>query len=121
MILLKRAYEPAARSDGKRFLVDRLWPRGMDKKKLKLEAWLKELAPSNELRKTFCHDPEKWPEFQRRYFAELDASSANWGPLLEAVREGDVTLVYAARDTERNNAVALRAYLAKKIRRKAAV
>jgi uncharacterized protein YeaO (DUF488 family) len=113
MILLKRAYEAAKASDGKRFLVDRLWPRGLDKKTLRLHGWLKEVAPSNELRKSFCHDPKEWPEFQRRYFAELDAKPETWEQLLEAAREGNVTLVFGARDTEHNNAVALRAYLAK--------
>ena len=113
MIKTKRAYDPAASSDGKRFLVDRLWPRGVTKEKLQLDAWLKDVAPSDSLRKQFHHDPAKWDEFQRRYCAELDAHPTAWQPILQAARRGTVTLVYAARDPEHNNAVALKAYLEK--------
>lgn len=111
-ILLKRAYEPAAPEDGRRFLVERLWPRGVGKADLRLDDWLKDVAPSPELRRWFGHDPEKWPEFRRRYFAELRANEAALAPLREAFRGGRVTLVYGARDTEHNAAVALREYLA---------
>jgi len=111
MIKIKRAYDPPARGDGKRLLVDRLWPRGMTKEKLRLADWLKDVAPSNALRKQFHHDPARWDEFQRRYFAELDAHPEAWQPILQAARRGTVTLVYGARDAERNNAVALKAYL----------
>ena len=111
MIQVKRVYEPADHEDGRRFLVDRLWPRGVSKDELKMESWLKEVAPSNELRKWFNHDPAKAKEFERRYFAELDANPAAWQPLLEAARSGKVTLLYSAHDTEQNNAVTLKAYL----------
>ena len=115
MIRIKRAYEEAAPEDGRRFLVDRLWPRGIKKEALPLDGWLKEVAPSDELRRWFGHEPERWAEFQRRYAAELDAQPESWQPLLEAARQGDVTLVYAARDEEHNNAAALRSYLEKKL------
>ncbi len=111
MIRLKRAYDPPAGEDGARLLVDRIWPRGVKKEDLQIRAWLKDVAPSDELRKWFGHDPKKWPEFQERYFAELDAKPEALAPLRDAVGEGDVTLVYGAKDTEHNNAVALKAYL----------
>ncbi len=114
-IRTKRVYEPAEKSDGARFLVERLWPRGMKKEALRMEAWLKDIAPSPALRQWFAHDPKKWPEFQRRYTKELDANPAAWQPLLEAARRGNVTLLYAARDTERNSAVVLRRYLQSKL------
>ena len=109
---LKRAYEAPAPEDGRRFLVERLWPRGIRKSDLRLDGWLKDVAPSPELRRWFGHDPEKWPEFRRRYFAELRSKDAAVGPLREASRTGPVTLVYGARDTKHNAAVALREYLA---------
>ncbi len=111
MTYLKRAYESASRQDGKRFLVERLWPRGVRKDALKLEAWLKDAAPSAELRRWFGHDPEKWDEFQRRYARELDCRPAAWEAILNAARHGRVTLVYSSRDTAHNNAVALARYL----------
>jgi uncharacterized protein YeaO (DUF488 family) len=111
MIQLKRAYEPAAAADGARFLVERLWPRGVRKRRLRLKGWPKEVAPSAELRKWFGHNPEKWPEFRRRYFAELRAHPGAWRPLLTAARRGRVAFVYAAHDTARNGAVALKAFL----------
>ena len=110
-IRLKRAYEPAEPGDGARFLVERLWPRGVRKQDLPLEAWLKDLAPSPALRTWFAHDPAKWPEFRRRYAAELRANEEAVAPLRAAARKGTVTLVYAARDTERNSAALLREYL----------
>ncbi len=91
--------------------MDRLWPRGVRKESLKLDSWLREAAPSTELRKWFAHDPAKWEEFRRRYFAELDARPGVLEPLFVAVRRGRVTLLYGARDTEHNQAVALKAYL----------
>lgn len=115
MIQLKRAYDPPASEDGSRFLVDRLWPRGARRKHLKLEAWLKDVAPGDDLRRWFGHDPAKWEAFRQRYFAELDDKPEAWQPILEAAREGDITLVYSARDTEHNNAVALKAYLEKQL------
>lgn len=115
MIKVKRAYEDPAPEDGRRFLVDRLWPRGLKKDALKLDGWLKEVAPSNELRRWFDHDPDRWEDFRQRYSAELDNRPEHWRPLLEAAQQGDVTLVYAARDEEHNNAVALQADLQSKL------
>ncbi len=115
MIGLKRAYDAAEREDGRRFLVERLWPRGMRKHALQLEAWLKDVAPSTELRRWFGHDLEKWEEFQRRYRRELDAKRGTWAPLLTAARHGRVTLVYSSRDREHNNAVVLQRYLQAKL------
>jgi uncharacterized protein YeaO (DUF488 family) len=111
MIKVKRAYDPAAASDGARFLVDRLWPRGVAKEDLPMKAWQKDVAPSQELRQWFGHDPARWDEFQRRYFVELDGKAEALVPLREAARHGDVTLLYGAKDQEHNNAVALQAYL----------
>ncbi len=119
MIHLKRAYEPASPRDGIRFLVERLWPRGVTKEKLRIEAWLKEAGPTTELRKWFGHDPEKWDEFRRRYRRELAARPDAWRPILEAARRGPVTLVYSSHDTEHNNAVALQEYLEARLRRPA--
>jgi uncharacterized protein YeaO (DUF488 family) len=106
---LKRAYQPAADDDGERFLVDRLWPRGVSKVKAHLTGWLKELAPSTELRKWFGHDPARWSEFQRRYVAELDRPDARSAMqmLADKAQHGPVTLVYGARDQEHNEAVVL--------------
>lgn len=118
MILLKRAYEKPGRGDGVRFLVERLWPRGIQKAALPLDGWLKEVAPSTELRKWFAHDPEKWHEFQRRYFAELDKEPEVLAPILKAAKSGTVTLVYSSHDTEHNNAVALKKYLETRMARK---
>ncbi len=111
MIRTKRAYEAATDDDGDRYLVDRLWPRGVTKDALHLKAWLRDAAPSTGLRRWFSHDAAKWSEFQRRYTKELVANPAAWQPLLEAARAGTVTLVYAAADTEHNDAVALKAFL----------
>jgi uncharacterized protein YeaO (DUF488 family) len=115
MIRIKRAYDPPAKQDGARFLVDRLWPRGIKKEALRLAAWCKEVAPSHELRRWFSHDPDKWQEFQRRYRAELTAHGTAWQPLLEAAKQGDVTLLYSAHDTEHNNAQVLKAYLEERL------
>jgi uncharacterized protein YeaO (DUF488 family) len=112
MIKIKRAYDPSDAADGTRILVDRLWPRGISKEALQIDAWRKEVAPSADLRRWFGHDPEKWEEFQRRYFDELDGRPEVWKPIQEAAQEGTVTLLYAARDTQHNNAVALQAFLA---------
>lgn len=116
MIQVKRAYEEPSRNDGTRFLVERLWPRGMKKENLRVEAWLKDIAPSSELRQWFQHDPGKWAEFRRRYFKELAKHLDAWQPLLAQARRGRVTLVYSAHDTEHNNAVALKEFLEKKLR-----
>jgi uncharacterized protein YeaO (DUF488 family) len=118
MIALKRAYEKAAPEDGVRFLVERLWPRGIKKTDLKMDAWLKDVAPSDALRRWFSHDPKKWPEFGQRYFAELDSHPEALQPIRSAARHGRVTLVYSSHDTEHNNAVALKEYLQAHIGRK---
>jgi uncharacterized protein YeaO (DUF488 family) len=114
-IRLKRAYVPAARGDGRRVLVERLWPRGVSKAELRIDDWMKDVAPSTALRRWFGHKPARWPEFRSRYFAELRAHPATWQPLLAASRRGRVTFVYAAHDTERNGAVALKAFLERRL------
>jgi uncharacterized protein YeaO (DUF488 family) len=118
MIQLKRAYDRPASTDGTRFLVERLWPRGVKKTALHVDAWLKGVAPSTTLRRWFGHDPVKWSEFRRRYAHELDASADALEPIREASRRGTVTLVYSSHDTEHNNAVALKDYLERKARKK---
>ncbi len=109
-VQLQRVYDPGGAGGGTRFLVERLWPRGMRKEALRA-AWLKEVGPSTALRKWFGHDPARWAEFRRRYFAELDAAPQTWTPIAEAARRGPVTLLYSSHDTEHNNAVALKEYL----------
>ena len=115
-IRAKRVYEPVEKSDGRRFLVERLWPRGLKKEALHMASWLKDVAPSNELRQWFDHDPAKWNEFQQRYRAELDERPETWHPLLEAAGDGDLTLLFSARDAEHNNAIALRDYLKERLK-----
>ena len=115
MIQTKRVYEPPARSDGTRFLVERLWPRGLKKEDLDARAWLKDVAPSTELRKWFNHDPAKWSEFKRKYHRELDKEPQAWEPILQAARRGTVTLLYSTHDTEHNNAIALEEYLDRRL------
>lgn len=119
-IRLKRTRDPVAKADGTRVLVDRVWPRGIKKEDLQHDHWLKDLAPSTELRKWFAHDPEKWPEFQRRYRKELDQAPEVVGPLLEMAREGTVTLLFGARNREHNQAVVLREYVLERLERDAA-
>lgn len=120
MITLKRAYDPVSRTDGARFLVERLWPRGVTKTDLRIDAWLKDAGPSTELRKWFRHDPDKWADFRRRYFRELDSRPEAWHPIVSAARRGTVTLVYSSHDTHHNNAVALQHYVQTKLRRSTA-
>ncbi len=112
-IQLKRVYGAKANGGGKRILVDRVWPRGITKESLKLDLWLREVAPSNELRKWFGHDPTRWEEFQRRYRSELQRPERQeqLHELLALARKGPVTLLYGARDEEHNQAVALRKFL----------
>ncbi len=110
-IRLKRAYAPASADDGIRLLVDRMWPRGVSKQNIKTQAWLKDIAPSTELRQWFGHVPERWEEFRKRYARELDANPDAVAELRQWLKHGRVTLVYSARDTEHNQAVALRDYL----------
>ena len=107
-VMLKRAYLPPERSDGRRILVDRLWPRGVSKAEADLDEWIKEIAPSAELRTWFGHDPERWDEFRRRYHAELAQHSDTLKDLRRRAREGRITLVYSAKDEIHNDAVVLR-------------
>jgi uncharacterized protein YeaO (DUF488 family) len=116
MMRIKRTYEPPARGDGRRILVERLWPRGMKKEALQVHAWIKEVAPSTQLRKWFGHRPERWREFRRRYKNELRASVDAWSPILDASKRGIVTLLYSAHDVEHNGAVVLREYLMERSR-----
>jgi len=118
MILIKRAYEAAKAADGKRFLVDRLWPRGVSKEKLELTAWVKDAAPSNELRQWYHHDLTQWDEFRRRYTGELEANPEAWKPLVAAARKGKMTLLYSSQHTDRNNAVVLKEFLEKRLGKK---
>lgn len=111
MIRVKRVYEPASPADGARYLIERLWPRGMKKEALAMQGWLREIAPSAELRRWFAHDPAKWDEFQRRYRRELGARQEICRPLLDAARRGALTLLYSAHDREHNSAVVLKSYL----------
>ena len=110
-IRLKRAYEPAADDDGVRVLVDRLWPRGVRKKDAAIDHWLKDVAPSAELRKWFGHDPDRWEEFRERYRAELGGHPAELDELRALARSAPITLVFAARDQVHNDAVVLREVL----------
>lgn len=114
MIRVKRVYDPPEPDDGRRILVERLWPRGMKKETVAADEWRKDVAPSTELRKWYGHRVERWEEFRRRYRAELDASPDAWRPLLDAAARGTVTLLYSARDPEHNSAVLLRDYLAER-------
>ena len=123
MIETQRVYDKEQK-DGYRILVDRIWPRGIQKEELNADLWLKDIAPSTELRKWFGHDPEKWEEFKRRYFRELDSAPAKGRTLgekgdittiLNRAKESDIALLYAAKDIEHNNAVALKEYLQQKI------
>jgi uncharacterized protein YeaO (DUF488 family) len=111
MLRVKRVYDTLDESDGRRILVDRLWPRGLSREKAAVDVWLKEVSPSNELRKWFGHDAGKWDEFRRRYFAELDANEAAVAELRKEVGKGSATLLFGTKETEHNNAVALREYL----------
>ena len=111
-ITLSRVYDHDPHTAGKTFLVERLWPRGVRRDEVPFDAWLKGVAPSTELRRWFNHDPAKWTEFQRRYRIELDAHPQEWAPLVDAARQGAVTLLYSSRDRQHNNAVVLRDYVA---------
>lgn len=110
-IQIKRVYNELSAADGDCFLVDRMWPRGIRKSMMSSVTWMREVAPSAPLRKWFSHDPAKWPDFQKRYRAELQKNSAACDPLVEAARKRNVTLLFAAKDPERNNAVVLRKFL----------
>lgn len=110
-IWIKRAYEPPGKQDGTRVLVDRIWPRGISKQRADIQLWLKDLAPSNQLRKWFHQDPTRWEEFRERYFSELASKATSLKELCELTGEGRVTLVFGSRDQAHNNAVVLKEYL----------
>lgn len=112
-VQVKRVYDAPEESDGRRILVDRLWPRGLTKEKAAIDVWLKEVSPSNELRKWYGHDPEKWDEFRRRFGAELDANPEAVAELRAELKKGRATLLFSSKETEINNAMALREYLGK--------
>jgi uncharacterized protein YeaO (DUF488 family) len=116
MLKIKRVYEDARSSDGARFLVERLWPRGIKKEELRMKAWLKDVAPSPSLRKWYAHDTDKWEEFQRRYREELESNPEVWRLLLQAAEQGNVTLIYSARDEEHNSALVLKEFLEERIK-----
>lgn len=118
MVRIKRAYDRPEAADGARFLVGRLWPRGLKREGLKLTSGLKEVAPSDDLRRWFGHDPDKWEGFCGRYFAELDARPETWRPLLEAAQKGTVIFLFGTKDLQHNNAAALKTYLESKLKAK---
>ena len=107
-VRIKRIYEPPGEADGRRVLVDRLWPRGLSREKASLDLWLKEVAPSHELRRWYKHETARWPEFQKRYRAELADRSVEVEQLVSMAREGGLTLLFSARDEQRNQAAVLR-------------
>jgi uncharacterized protein YeaO (DUF488 family) len=111
MLQIKRTYDLPARRDGRRILVERLWPRGMKKEAVAADAWIKDVAPSTELRQWFGHQVERWEEFRRRYRKELAANPTAWEPILDAEQRGTVTLLYSAHDVVHNGAAVLRDYL----------
>ncbi|SFK18226.1 Uncharacterized conserved protein YeaO, DUF488 family [Nitrosomonas aestuarii] len=112
VVRIKRVYETPEQADGHRILVDRLWPRGLSKQKAKVDVWIKEIAPSTELRRWYGHDPNKWAEFKNRYIAELKANPDPVETVLSEIREGIVTFLYSAKETRMNNAFVLRDYIA---------
>jgi uncharacterized protein YeaO (DUF488 family) len=114
-IQLKRAFDAASKRDGYRVLVDRMWPRGLRKEEVRINDWMKEIAPSTELRKWFGHDPARWEEFRRRYFAELRERLELVNRLMEIAQRGPLTLVYSAKDEKYNNAVALKEFLEERL------
>jgi uncharacterized protein YeaO (DUF488 family) len=110
-VIIKRVYEEPSESDGTRILVDRLWPRGLTKERARVDIWLKEIAPSNELRKWFAHDPTKWPEFQSRYKEELKSHAEQFALLKRKATKGPITLLYGADDQQHNQTVVLKEML----------
>jgi len=110
-VRVKRVYDQPAKADGYRMLVDRLWPRGLKKSEARIDEWLREIAPSTALRKWFKHDPDKWKEFKKKYSAELDDHREQVEKLAREARKRTITLLFSARDTEHNNAVALKEYI----------
>ncbi|MGH8647339.1 MAG: DUF488 domain-containing protein [Gammaproteobacteria bacterium] len=114
MLQVKRIYDPPSAKDGYRVLVDRLWPRGLEREAARIDLWLKDIAPSDKLRRCFGHDPARWETFAARYREELAAQEPIWQELIKRARKRRVTLLYAAKDPERNNAVVLQSFLADK-------
>ena len=114
-IMTRRVYEPPSPEDGTRVLVDRIWPRGLSKERASIDLWLKEIAPSTALRKWYGHEPERWPEFRKRYQAELAGNKAELEELIGFARKGALTLLYAAHDGERSNAEVLKEYLVRRV------
>jgi uncharacterized protein YeaO (DUF488 family) len=115
-VRIKRVYDPSSRQDGRRILVDRLWPRGVSRKTAQIDEWARDLAPSTRLRRWFGHEPARWPEFQTRYRAELRTRSERLAWLAGLARRGRITLVYAARESDHNNARALQRLVAQRLR-----
>ena len=113
MITVKRVYTPASAEDGQRFLVDRLWPRGIKKEDARIDEWLRDIAPSNELRRWFSHDPARWPEFKKRYVGELRKKMELVEKLRSEAKKGTITLLFAAKDVEHDNAVVLKEVIAR--------
>lgn len=111
MIRLKRAYDPPSRDDGKRILIDRLWPRGLKKEEANIDEWVREIAPSNALRKWFGHDPRKWETFKKKFFNELDEHEEIIEKILDILKSSSITLVYASKEERFNNAIALKEYI----------
>jgi len=111
MLKIKRVYDDPKRDDGIRFLVERLWPRGIKKEALKMKAWLKDVSPSPDLRKWYSHDTSKWNEFQKKYRKELQKNPESWQPILDSAKKGNVTLLYGAKDVEHNSALVLKEFL----------
>ena len=118
-IRTKRVYEPAARGDGRRILIDRLWPRGLSKEKARVDYWARAVAPSDALRRWYRHDPDKWSEFRKRYFAELDGNPEGVEALRAELGRGTVTILFASKEERLNNATALRQYLESGAKRRA--
>jgi len=114
MIKVKRIYEPPAKDDGFRILVDRLWPRGLSKDKAKVDLWLKEISPSNELRKWYGHEPEKWVEFKRKYLKEIEGKKPEFDLLRQKTKGGTITFLFSSKEEKLNNAVALKEFVESK-------
>jgi uncharacterized protein YeaO (DUF488 family) len=117
MIKIKRIYDPSAEDDGFRILVDRLWPRGLTKEKANVDLWLKEIAPSDQLRKWYAHDPKKWNAFRERYFKEMGDRKELVDSIIQKTKEGAITLLYSSKEEKLNNAVALKEYIETRGRR----
>ena len=113
-ISIKRIYDTPSAQDGYRVLVDQLWPRGLKKEDARIDSWVKEIAPTKELRKWYSHDPEKWPEFKRRYFEELDGHTELVNEFIEVIKERKVTFLFSSKELKLNNALALKEYIEKK-------